>query len=104
MITSLIIRNPDGSTEGALRPSRHDLEAAGHRRQSPMSVIRAKCLDCSAGQSIEVRRCAAVKCALWPYRMGKNPFRAPRAPGVAPTGFARKIPAISEGFEREEAS
>jgi hypothetical protein len=40
-----------------------------------LDVIRAKCLDCSAGQADEVRKCVAVTCALWPYRMGSNPFR-----------------------------
>ncbi len=41
----------------------------------PLSkVIRAKCLDCSCGQVQEVAKCTAVRCPLWPYRMGKNPF------------------------------
>jgi hypothetical protein len=38
-------------------------------------VIRAKCLDCCCGQVIEVTRCTATGCALWPFRMAKNPFR-----------------------------
>lgn len=37
-------------------------------------VVRAKCLDCSCGQESEVRKCTALACALWPYRMGTNPF------------------------------
>jgi hypothetical protein len=93
----LIIRNTDGSTEGNPDPARTDLEAIGHERRPIMSVIRAKCLDCSSGQPSEIRRCTAVKCALWPYRMGSNPFRAPR---TGTGGFARKNPAISDdGFE-----
>ena len=95
----LIIHNADGSTEGNPRPSRQDLEAIGHTRRSPMTVIRAKCLDCSAGQQSEVRRCTAVKCPLWPYRMGSNPFRAPRA---GSHGFARKTPHVGgNGFGGE---
>lgn len=43
-----------------------------------MEAIRAKCLDCMAGSPYEVRQCVAVACPSWPYRMGKNPFRAPQ--------------------------
>jgi hypothetical protein len=49
-------------------------EKAGHVKTSLLSVIRAKCLDCASTNS-EVRNCTAVNCALWPYRMGSNPFR-----------------------------
>ena len=49
----------------------------GHQRMSPMDVIRAKCLDCSAGSAQEVRLCVSTGCVCWPYRMGRNPFRAP---------------------------
>ena len=41
-------------------------------------MIRTKCLDCSAGVESEIRKCTAIGCALWPYRMATNPFRAPR--------------------------
>ena len=37
-------------------------------------MIREKCLDCSYYQPIEIARCTAVACSLWPYRMGTNPF------------------------------
>lgn len=43
---------------------------------SPGKAIRAKCLDCCCGNAAEVRRCVSIRCALWPYRMGKNPFHA----------------------------
>ena len=36
-------------------------------------AIRQKCLECSAWQEKEVRLCPAKDCALWPYRMGRNP-------------------------------
>ena len=35
-------------------------------------AIRLKCLDCSAGQLSEVRKCPAEHCPLWRYRMGKE--------------------------------
>ena len=41
-------------------------------RISRSKAIRLKCLDCCAGQSAEVRKCAATHCPLWRYRMGKE--------------------------------
>jgi hypothetical protein len=49
------------------------LSRLGHPA-SPIRAIRAKCLDCSGGAMSEVRKCVAVRCALWPMRMGTNPF------------------------------
>lgn len=40
---------------------------------TPIKAIRAKCLDCSANQIVEVRECHIKNCSLWPYRMGKRP-------------------------------
>lgn len=45
---------------------------------TPMKAIRAKCLDCCCGSSNEVRLCTAESCALHPFRLGKNPYRAKR--------------------------
>lgn len=49
---------------------------AGHKRQSPMEAIRAKCLDCCCGQKSEIRLCEAVSCPLWPFRAGSHPYTA----------------------------
>lgn len=54
-----------------------ELNALGHEKAPILSVIRAKCLDCAQSLA-EVRRCTAVKCALWPYRMNHNPFAVVR--------------------------
>lgn len=43
------------------------------RVKSPLKTIRAKCLDCSCGQVMEVRLCTVKSCPLYPYRMGKKP-------------------------------
>ena len=43
---------------------------------TPIKAIRAKCLECSAGQPKEVRECVIQDCPLYPFRMGKNPNRA----------------------------
>ena len=44
--------------------------------QGTTKAIRAKCLDCCCGSAPEVRKCTAVRCALWPFRMGRNPFHS----------------------------
>jgi len=54
-----------------------DLEQLGHARVSPLRALRLNCLDCCNGSAQEVRLCTAVDCPSWPFRMGKNPWRAP---------------------------
>lgn len=41
-------------------------------RVSRSKAIRLKCLDCCCGQSAEVRKCPAIDCPLWRYRMGRE--------------------------------
>ena len=53
--------------------SNADLRALGHP-ESPIRAIRAKCQDCSGGSEAEVRKCVALGCPLWPFRMGHSPF------------------------------
>lgn len=43
-------------------------------RKNPVKAIRLKCLDCSGGSSTEVAQCLLTHCALYPFRLGKNPF------------------------------
>ena len=42
---------------------------------TPIKAIRAKCLECSGNQPSEVRGCLLRECALFNYRLGKNPNR-----------------------------
>jgi hypothetical protein len=49
-----------------------------HGEKNPLKAIRARCLDCCCQQPSEVRKCVAVNCPSWPFRMGTNPFRAKR--------------------------
>jgi hypothetical protein len=42
-------------------------------KMTPIRAIRAKCIDCCAGQPKEVRLCSIEKCPLYPYRMGHRP-------------------------------
>ena len=58
--------------------SREELIAAGHKPMSPLKALRLRCIDCYAGESSEVRRCTHLDCPAWPYRMGTNPWQAPR--------------------------
>ena len=59
------------------RVSRDELIAAGHKPMSPLKALRARCIDCRAGELSEVRRCGHLDCPAWPYRMGTNPWQAP---------------------------
>ena len=45
---------------------------------NPVKAIRAKCLECSNGSTAEVKDCPVTKCPLYPFRMGKNPYRQRR--------------------------
>lgn len=46
-------------------------------KRSPIKAIRHHCLDCCGGSAVAVAECPAAPCALWVFRMGENPFRAP---------------------------
>ena len=49
-------------------------KSAGHEKKPLTAVIRENCISCSGGSPSEVRRCQITQCAMWPYRMGNNPF------------------------------
>ena len=75
----------DGGQKVGKLPAFIDLEqlwVLGHP-ESPIRAIRSKCLDCSGGVPSEVRKCVAATCALWPFRMGSNPFHGKKAPADA---------------------
>ena len=44
--------------------------------RSPIDAIRGFCIECSGGSPAEARKCVAIKCQLWPFRMGVNLFHA----------------------------
>src|SRR5271167_2026531 len=54
-----------------------ELRALGHAPMTPPAIIRAHCLDCCGGSSDEVRKCTALDCPSWPFRIGTNPWRPP---------------------------
>jgi hypothetical protein len=45
---------------------------------NPVKAIRQFCLECSGDSSAEVKCCTSRNCALYPFRLGKNPYRAKR--------------------------
>lgn len=53
------------------------LQGMGFEPVPVLRAIRAKCLDCSGGSHAEVADCSIRLCALFPFRLGKNPWRAP---------------------------
>ena len=55
--------------------STDDLVALGHRKMPVLKAIREKCLDCSGGSRAEVKDCLVRSCPLFPFRMGRNPWR-----------------------------
>ena len=40
-----------------------------------MRAIKLKCLDCSTYNINEIKECPVKNCPLYPFRLGKNPFR-----------------------------
>jgi hypothetical protein len=63
-----------------------------------LKAIREKCIDCSGGSPGEVRRCPVRQCALWPYRMGTNPYAHARG-----RSFSEKNPAVCDDFSERTA-
>jgi hypothetical protein len=68
----LIGRDPRKMTVGEFNRAGIEGETWGG---TGLQVIRAKCMDCCVEQEVELRKCVAITCANWPYRMGENPFR-----------------------------
>jgi hypothetical protein len=72
--------------------SAYELTQMGHERVSPLRALRLKCLDCCNDSAQEVRLCTAVDCPSWPFRMGRNPWRAPLSEGCRAERLARLTP------------
>jgi hypothetical protein len=69
-----------------------ELEDLGHSRVSPLRALRMKCLDCCNGSAQEVRLCTDVDCPNWPFRMSRNPWRAPLSDAGRSGRLARLAP------------
>lgn len=53
----------------------NDSEEDSGQPTSPLKAIRKHCMDCCGQQRAEVKMCPCTNCPLYPFRMGKNPFR-----------------------------
>lgn len=69
------------------------------KQMNPLRAIREKCLECAGGVLGEVRNCPIKACALYPFRMGANPYRKKRETGM--TEEQRK--AFSERMKKARA-
>lgn len=49
----------------------------GDEIRTPLKAIKQKCIECCAGQKSEVRLCETRGCALYAFRLGKNPYKKP---------------------------
>jgi hypothetical protein len=82
--------------------TRAELELLGHGKKPLLRAMRARCLDCCAGQPNEVRLCTAVHCPLWPYRMATDPWR--KEPSEAQRAHARTLAAKRRAEARKQPS
>lgn len=67
-------------------------------RRNPVKAVRRHCLACCGGSSRLVAECPSVHCALWPFRTGKNPYRAQR-PQKPKARIPERENALAEGCE-----
>jgi hypothetical protein len=63
---------------------------------SILDALRRKCLDCSGFQPGEVARCPIIRCALWPYRLGRNPLHARASEGAVAVETEGLEPPLAE--------
>ncbi len=54
------------------------MDVEGKKPTNPVKAIREFCLGCVGNSSNEVKMCPSVKCPLYPFRFGKNPYRTKR--------------------------
>ena len=65
---------------------------------NPVKAIREKCLDCCCFSAAEVSLCSVERCPLYPFRFGKNPYRAKREM------TAEQLKAARERMQRANAA
>lgn len=59
-----MLRNPTSQDRKIL--------AARENIRSPLTAIRAFCIECVGGSKKDVRMCTSTWCSLWPFRFGRN--------------------------------
>lgn len=53
-----------------------ELNELGHFKMNVMKAIKNNCNECMGDDN--PKHCTVKKCALYPYKLGKNPFRVKR--------------------------
>ena len=48
-------------------------KARAGKSTNPLQAIRAHCLECMGGDKMEIVHCTYEECALFDFRLGKNP-------------------------------
>jgi hypothetical protein len=66
--------------EEPIATTREGYAELGHEARPLLSAIREKCIECSGWSPKEVRLCRVTSCALFPFRMGSNPWRKEMTP------------------------
>ena len=80
-----------GKHPGEVSP---EILALYHREKNPLKALRARCLDCCCGVASEVRKCTAVMCPSWSFRMGTNPHREKRV--LSPEQKAARVKRLAK--------
>ena len=66
----LLDKNGDGRHPDEI--TKEEYIAAGHPLDTVMKAARRNCLACVGEIPSEVRKCTALACPMWPYRMCKE--------------------------------
>lgn len=66
----------DAMIAAGVDPDMDNRPSAGRTITTPLTAIRALCLDCVCGSSREVELCVSPDCPVWPWRFGKRPETA----------------------------
>jgi hypothetical protein len=69
-------------------------------QRNPIRAIRRHCIACSGGSARLVAECPSAECALFPFRSGRNPFRA-SAPGKRETLTGESLSVSAAGGDDE---
>ena len=65
-----------------------------------LKAIRQNCLDCMCDQANEVKLCPITKCALFPFRFGKDP----RPRELSPEEKARRAELLRTTVKKRQES
>jgi|HubBroStandDraft_3_1064219.scaffolds.fasta_scaffold46684_2 hypothetical protein len=94
-------------TPSTASPPAQDLLALGRHPEPLLRAVRRKCLDCSGGCAAEADDCLVRTCALFPFRMGKNPWKsapseAQRAASLKALAKAKSSPSLGASGATDE--